>query len=174
MRPRTLAALLVALVGSVACEPLPNSGEGTSSSSTSSSSTTSSGSSATGRSAIDTSKLCNRLLGECQQSFTMAACVKLYGSLRVTASCLSAIDTASCADLLSTTSSVSTTCFPPCTGALATCNADGTITFCTDSGSTQVADCASSCAAEGWSSWSGECGTTYQGQVVARAQCWCR
>ncbi len=166
---RSLLAIVLLLP---ACEIPP--GE---SASSSSSSTSSSGATApAGRNLvpIDTTVLCPKLVDECAQPLTAPGCKKQYGSLRVTATCAAAIKTANCTDLGSTSSAVSASCFPPCTGTLATCNADGTITLCTDTGASQVADCTASCIAEGYSIWTGTCGTTYEGQTSAQAQCWCK
>lgn len=104
----------------------------------------------------------------------MQQCVKSFGILRVTPACIDGINRASCAELGAAQSTVLSTCFPPCTGTLATCNTDGTLTFCSLAGTTQVADCQASCIADGFSVWTGVCGTTYQGEVAERAQCWCK
>jgi hypothetical protein len=171
MRAAPLFFLAVVVV--VGCEPMPGTSDGSTSSSTSSSSSGGTPTSS-GLRTIDTQKLCSRLTTECGQAFTVAQCSKTYGPLRVTAQCNATIDKATCAELLSTTSSVSTTCFPPCSGTLATCNADGTLTFCTASGTTQTADCAASCVGDGFAAWTGTCGTTFEGQVSEKAQCWCK
>lgn len=97
----------------------------------------------------------------------------MFGSLRVTDACVSAMESATCAGLADTSSSVSRTCFPPCSGTLATCGSDGTLTFCTAEGSTRVADCSESCVVDGYTKWTGVCGTSKDGQTVDRAQCWC-
>ena len=167
-----MRSLLAILLLVPACEVAP--GDSTSSSSSSSSSsgaTTPAGSSLV---PIDTSVLCPKLVDTCRQPLTLPGCKKQYGSLRVTATCAAALKTATCEALGSASSSVSSTCFPRCTGTLAACNADGTITLCTDNGSSQVADCSASCIAEGYTLWTGTCGTSFETQTSERAQCWCR
>lgn len=151
----------------VMCEPYPGTGG-------SSSSGGGSGEGGTSLLSIDAQKLCTRLIGECKQAITNPECVKRFGVLRITPRCGALIDGASCADLGSTTSTVTATCFPPCSGQLARCNGDGTITLCTADGKQETVDCAASCISDGYASWTGECGTTYQGQAAAQAQCWCR
>jgi hypothetical protein len=154
-----------------ACEPFPTDGA---SSSTGSSGATGSSGTASGLRALDAPKLCARMIDECGQALSSPDCIATFGSLRVTAACIDAIASASCADLAATSSPVLSTCFPPCTGTLATCNADGTLTYCTLAGTSQVADCHAACLADGYTSWSGTCGTTFEGQTSERAQCWCK
>lgn len=163
-----LASLVCVALGFVACEPPPESGG---------SSSGSSGSRATGSSSslkpLNEDVLCARLVEECFQPLTKPDCRRSFGALRVTEACVNALTSATCAELSSTTSAVSTTCFPACSGALATCNADNTLTFCTPEGTTRVADCSESCVLDGYAKWTGVCGISHDGQTVARAQCWC-
>jgi hypothetical protein len=130
---------------------------------------------ASGLVAIDADTLCTRLINECGQQAVQQDCINTFFPLRVTTACKSAIPTASCADLTSTTSSLSTTCFPPCSTSTApVCNGDGTITLCNSAGSTQRKDCRDTCTAGGFTAWTGSCGKTYAGETAAQAQCWCR
>lgn len=146
---------------------------GTSSGGAPAGTTSSGGASASGRVALDAQALCKRLIEECGQALAMQECVRSFGVLRVTRACADAIAGASCAQLVDSSSPVLSTCFPPCSGTLATCNADGTLTYCTVAGTTQTADCQAACVADGYSSWTGTCGTSHDGQVADRAQCWC-
>lgn len=123
---------------------------------------------------IDAQGLCTRLIGECKQAITNPECVKRFGVIRITQACADLIASATCADLGSSTSRVTQSCFPPCNGAVARCNSDGTITLCTAEGNRQTVDCAASCISDGYASWTGQCGATYQGQAAAQAQCWCQ
>ncbi|MBN9161784.1 MAG: hypothetical protein J0I07_12530, partial [Myxococcales bacterium] len=75
--------------------------------------------------------------------------------------------------LLSSTSRVLDTCFPPCSGTLATCNGDGSLTVCTTAGTTNVLDCEQACKADRGRAYSGTCGLSYGVQVSDRPQCWC-
>lgn len=124
---------------------------------------------------IGADKLCQKLIGECALGFTNSTCLSQYLPLRVSATCASVIPMATCADLATTTSAVSQTCFPPCSaGTAPVCNADGTITLCTESNTVNIVDCRDTCTASGFNAWTGSCGTTFDGQIAARPQCWCR
>lgn len=130
---------------------------------------------ASGLRPIGADKLCQKLVGECALGFTQSTCLNQYFPLRVSASCASAIPTATCADLATTTSAVSQSCFPPCAaGTAPVCNADETITLCTASNTVNILDCRDSCTASGYTAWTGSCGMTFDGQVAASPQCWCR
>ena len=170
MEYQVVLVSVVVAWGLAACELPPGTESGTSSSS-------SSGSGATGSVSslkpINEDVLCARLIQECFEPLTTPACRRSFGSLRVTDDCLAALEAAPCSDLSSPSSAVSRTCFPPCSGALATCNSDGTLTFCSDDGLTRVADCNESCLNDGYTRWTGVCGTTKDGQTAPRAQCWC-
>ncbi|HVH41178.1 MAG TPA: hypothetical protein VM925_02510 [Labilithrix sp.] len=155
----------------VACEPIP--GSGTTSSSTSSSGSTSSGSSSVRR-PINSEKLCARLISECKQAVTMETCRRQFTAILVTSTCADALAAGSCSDLMSSTSPILDTCFPPCSGTLASCNGDGSITTCTTAGTTNVLDCEEACLAEGARGYSGTCGTSYGAAVSDRQQCWCK
>lgn len=124
---------------------------------------------------IGADAICDRLIKDCGQSILQANCIATYSPNRVSAACVNLIPTASCADLANSASTVSATCFPGCTlGTLPVCNTDGTITICTDAGTTQRNDCRESCTAIGFTAWTGSCGTEYSGEVAAKPQCWCR
>ncbi len=168
-------AIAVVITG---CEPYPGTGSTSSSSSSSGSGTSSSSSSSSGgtsgRRPINSEKLCTRLIGECKQSVTMEACKSQFTAVLVTGACADALATGSCADLTSSTSPLLETCFPPCSGTLASCNGDGSITICTTAGTTNVLDCEEACKADGARAYSGTCGTSYGAQVSERPQCWCQ
>ena len=134
---------------------------------------TSSSGSSTDRVQLDVERLCGRLVNEWGQGTTLADCRRQYVAVLVTSTCASALTSAACADLISSTSSVNTTCFPACSGALASCNGDGTITICTESGTTTILSCAEECQAEGTGTYKGTCGQTLKDQTADRPQCWC-
>ncbi|MBX3263815.1 MAG: hypothetical protein KF782_29345, partial [Labilithrix sp.] len=163
--------------GVTACEPYPGTGS-TSSTSTSSSSGASSGSTggagSAGRRPINSDKLCSRLITECGQAITMETCRRQFTAILVTGACADALAAASCTDLTTSSSPVLDTCFPPCSGALATCNGDGSITVCTTAGTTNVLDCEEACKADGARAYSGTCGTSDGAQISDTPQCWCR
>jgi hypothetical protein len=163
-----LAALIVA-----GCEPYPGTGSTSSSASSSSSGASESSGGASGRRPINAEKLCSRLVSECKQAVTTEDCRRQFIAILVTGTCADALSTASCADLTSSTSQAIQTCFPPCSGTLASCNGDGSITICTTAGTTNVLDCEDACKADG-RAYSGTCGTSYGAQVSDRAQCWCQ
>ncbi|MBX3227851.1 MAG: hypothetical protein KIT84_22845 [Labilithrix sp.] len=124
---------------------------------------------------LDADGLCKKLVGQCGIGLSQELCLNEYFPLRVTSACAAAIPSATCADLASTSSSISQTCFPPCSaGTAPACNGDGTITLCTASNTRQVRDCRDACTAEGFTAWTGSCGTTFDGQVAVTPQCWCR
>ena len=86
---------------------------GTSSSSSASSGGSSgasdaSSTSSTTRPRLDAQKLCTRLIDECGQALTMPECISTFGPLRVTEACIAGIDSATCADLNASSSSVLT------------------------------------------------------------------
>lgn len=165
-----LSALSAPLAGG--CVPVdPSATDGGASSSSSSSG----GSTSSGLVSIDVDALCQRLVGECRQPVLQQDCVSTFFPLRVSSACRNAIPAASCSDLTSTTSSLSTLCFPSCAkGTAPVCNGDGTITTCADTGNTHRKDCRDACTALGFTAWTGSCGTTYAGEVAAQPQCWCR
>lgn len=171
-----LGAAIASLAGG--CEPYPGTGSTSSSSSSSSGSGTSSSSSSSGgtpgRRPINSEKLCTRLIDECKQVVTMADCQLQFTALLVSGACADALSSASCAELTSSTSSVLETCFPRCSGTLASCNGDGSITICTSAGTTNVLDCEAACKADGNRAYSGTCGLSYGAQVSDRPQCWCK
>ena len=124
--------------------------------------------------ALDVQGFCARLANECGAGIDQATCVRTYLPVRVTNDCATLVTTATCADLLSSASTVSQTCFPTCTSSvLATCNGNGTITVCTENGVQNVDDCQATCTAQG-STWTGICASTYNGQAADRDQCWCQ
>jgi hypothetical protein len=168
---RGCAPVALACLGG--CEPYP----GTSGASASSSSSSSSGDAAavTAREPIAAAALCRRLVGECNDTtVTVDSCVRSFGAVLVTRACAEGLAAATCRDLTTTGSPVLERCFPRCSGALAACNGDGTITTCTAGGTTNVLDCQAACEIDGSRSYSGTCGTSYQGQSSDRPQCWCR
>ncbi len=156
-----------ALTAGTACLPVDDDageGDGTSSSG---------GGDGGGRQAIDSEKLCTRLVNDCKQPTTPSDCQKQYAAVLVTPACADALANGTCDDLTSSTSSVVATCFPPCSGALAECNGDGTINVCTADGTTTVLDCQGYCKAQG-GTYSGTCGQSFDAQVSESPQCWCQ
>lgn len=177
MLDRHVAALTALLLVS-GCEPYPGTGT-TTSSSGGSGATPPGGSGASsgdwgGRRPINSDKLCSRLTGECGQPVTMEVCKAQFTAILVTGACADALARGSCDELLSSTSPLLTTCFPPCSGTLAACNEDGSITICTASGTTNVLDCEEACKADGARAYSGTCGTSHGVQVSDRPRCWCQ
>ncbi len=171
------AAIGTALALLFGCVVDPTGGDADGGASSSSSSSSSSGAAAgsSGLVAIDADTLCNRLITECGQQAQQADCITTFFPLRVTSACKSAIPTASCDDLKSTSSSISTLCFPACTaGSAPVCNGDGTITTCTATGNTHRNDCRDTCTSLGFSAWTGSCGKSYNNETSAQPQCWCR
>jgi len=176
LRVAHVGAIAIVLTG---CEPYPGSGSTSSSSSSSSGSGTSSSSSSSSggtstRRPINSEKLCTRLIEECGQVVTMEDCKRQFVAILVTGACADALATGSCADLTSSTSPIISTCFPPCSGTLSTCNGDGSVTICTTSGTTNVLDCEEACKADGARAYSGTCGLSFGAQVSDRPQCWCQ
>ena len=175
MRLPTLVFLAVSLISG--CVDLGQGTSGSSSSSSGGTTTLPDGGTTTASTlrALDVIGFCARLTNECGSGIDQATCVRTYTPVRVTTGCATAVTTATCADLLSVSSTVSQTCFPTCTSStLATCNGNGTITVCTEIGVQNVDDCSATCTAQGYSAWTGICASTYNGQVSDRDQCWCQ
>lgn len=170
---RAASAVGFIAIAVVGCEPYPGTGSSSSSSSSSSGATLPPGSGTSSRRPINAEKLCSRLVTECGQPVTMEDCERQFTAILVTGTCADALSSASCAELTSSTSYVQDACFPPCTGTLATCNGDGSITICTTAGTTNVLDCEDACKADGARAYSGTCGLSYGAQVSDRPQCWC-
>lgn len=156
----------------VACIGLDTTGTGSGGGGTSGT-TTDGGTTTSSLRALDVQGFCARLVTDCGAPTDLQSCAATYAPVRVTEACASLVTTASCAELTSTTSSLSNTCFPRCTGTLATCNGNGTITVCQDTGTQNVLDCSAACRAN-FGEWTGICGTSYNGQVSDRPQCWCK
>lgn len=163
------AGIGTALAILVACDPVDGTG--------SDAGTTADGGTAatSGLVALNADGLCNRLINECGYQTQQVDCINTFHPLLVTAGCNSGIPGASCADLLSNTSAIATLCFPKCTtGTAPVCNGNGTLTSCTSTGNTHVNSCDVSCTADGYTAWTGSCGTSYAGETAPQAQCWCR
>jgi hypothetical protein len=106
---------------------------------------------------------------------TQADCLLTFTISRFPPSCIAGLGTASCADLLGTSPSLSS-CFPSCTTPGSThCNGDGSLTTCGSGGEQYVLDCAAACKNEG-STWTGVCGSSYQGipSKTGKDQCFCQ
>lgn len=158
-----------------ACDPAPDSGADGADGSSSSSSSSGVAATPNALRSIDYRTLCNRLINECAQPTTSAECNKAYQHLLVTGACNTQISTASCVDLTTPGSTALNVCFPRCTSStLSKCNGDGTLTQCTAAGTQVVADCTLSCLSDGYSSFTGTCGSTYKGEVAQQDQCWCQ
>lgn len=135
----------------------------------------------TKRVALDAQAFCDRYIGECGATeVTMDECVQTSTVLRVAPACRDAMNTTTCDELLADDSSAEKLCFPSCSAeGSQKCNGDGTITTCVASASsgalrTYVLDCAAVCTTSGFESWSGVCGTAYQGQAADEDKCWCK
>jgi len=126
--------------------------------------------------AVDADALCNKYVTDCHQAtITLDDCKKTYVAVRVSQSCADAIKNATCTDLTSATSSTLDTCFPTCTtSGSQTCNGDGTVTTCSSSTHTYVFDCASLCSSVLNGTYTGTCGTTFEGQTSEKPKCWCK
>src|SRR5262245_1218423 len=116
----------------VACEPLPGSDNTGASPGGASSGASGGGAGGVGvRRPINAEKLCSRLIDECKQPITRGECLRSFTAILVTGACADALATGSCTDLTTSSSPILDTCFPPCSGTLASCNGDGSITICT-------------------------------------------
>jgi hypothetical protein len=166
---QTLPLIGLACILFGGCEPFPGT---TNSTGTSGGGTSDAGS--VKRQPINAEKICTRLVDECGQSGPKSDCESELLAVLVTAACETALEAASCADLASSSSATTESCFPPCSGTLSSCNGDGTITVCTAAGTTNVLDCEESCRANGNLAFAGTCGTSYDGQVVDSPQCFCK
>lgn len=157
----------------IACDPISDA----SSDGGAEASTGVTGSAASALVPIGADALCKHLINDCQQVFdSQSACLANYLPLRVSSACASSVATAACTDLADPSSAISQTCFPTCdaTTTPATCHADGTITICTTAATLHVNDCKQSCVSDGYTSWTGSCGTTFDGQTADTSQCWCQ
>jgi hypothetical protein len=135
---------------------------------------------------IDAQAFCTKDITTCGDttSGTIDQCVANVSLVRVSTTCASLIDNATCDDLLTETSTFEMTCFPQCAALGDTCNVDGkTITVCEaetpdggvgESGSRSlVLDCAAACTQQNLT-YSGTCGTSFDGQTSDNPQCWCQ
>ena len=102
-----------------------------------------------------------------------ANCSGSFAAIVTSSTCKSDLLGMSCADMASTTFPPWwDSCFPPCTGTSRTCNPDSTITGC--SGGYELTDsCGGVCAANGLT-YTGTCGTSYNGSTSVEPQCWCK
>jgi hypothetical protein len=169
--PRAVIVVVATLL--VACDPLPGAdGDGGTDGGVAEGSTSASSS---GLQPIDGQKLCGRLVSECGQPTTVTECTASYAGVRVTPTCIAQINGATCADLTAPSSNVLSLCFPSCSAAaIPTCNADGTLSVCSAVSRVRVTDCQASCVADGYSGWTGTCGTSYNGQTSEQPKCWCK
>ncbi|MDF2695976.1 MAG: hypothetical protein K0S65_4359 [Labilithrix sp.] len=126
------------------------------------------------RVAIDVGSFCGKVVNTCGNSaITVSDCIKSFAAVRVTADCAAALEGASCTEF-SPGSDVQTSCFPACdTPGGQSCNGDGTLSTCGEASTLVVLDCKAACSAEG-KSWTGECGTSGNGQTSSTEKCWCK
>jgi hypothetical protein len=131
-------------------------------------------SASTRRVALDARSFCNKVVNSCgNSSLTLDGCQKAFAAVRVTPDCADALEGASCSDF-SPDSNVQTSCFPGCsTPGADSCNDDGTLSTCGESSALVVLDCETSCSLSG-KKWTGECGTSGNGQTSNKDQCWCK
>jgi hypothetical protein len=133
--------------------------------------------------ALDAQAFCNKDVTTCGDTSTgtVDECQANAALLRVTQSCAALINGATCDDLLNPTSSFANTCFPPCKTPGNTCDVDGkTITDCegdsSDGGTSTsrsiIIDCAAGCQSQSLT-YTGTCGTSFDGQTSDTPQCWC-
>jgi hypothetical protein len=103
----------------------------------------------------------------------IAMCQADFSAVVVSPSCQDMLANVSCADLSAATPPAWwTSCFAPCSASSQpTCNGDGTVTTCSE-GSTLVLECTGVCSALSLT-YTGTCGTSYNGQTSATAKCWC-
>ena len=135
----------------------------------------------TARVALDGEALCDRYVNTCGGAeVPYNECVDTYTLLRVAPACVDAMNALTCEELLSDSeSSADAVCSPPCsTEGSQSCNGDGTISMCVRSKSsgdlrTLTVDCSALCAANTLT-FSGICGTTYEGVTDEKQKCWCK
>lgn len=121
---------------------------------------------------IDYEKFCKLFVTDCKLSGTLTVpeCVSSYRASRFTVACVDEVAAMSgCADF---DEPFLTACFPSCSVLGATCNGDGTVTQCRENKREYTIDCQGSCAARA-QTWTGECGTAYEGQSAEEPKCWC-
>ena len=125
--------------------------------------------------ALDANAFCNKAVTTCGDTSTKVSdCVATFAAVRVTPDCADALETASCSDLATTTSSVDDVCFPSCSQpGSQSCNGDGTLSVCGSSSKALVYDCAATCTAVK-KTWTGVCGTSNEGQTSPKPKCWCK
>lgn len=134
--------------------------------------------------ALDAQSFCNKDVTTCGDTSigTLDECTANIALLRFTQACANLVSSATCDDLLNPSSSFTSTCFPSCKTPGYSCDVDGkTISDCEgdtadgggSSGSRNVfIDCAAGCQAQGLT-YTGQCGTSYNGQSADHDQCWC-
>ncbi len=120
---------------------------------------------------VDAKSLCD-LVTQCGASTSLDDCEASIGALLVSDSCQSGLDKATCSDL-DDNAALEETCFPKCTSPGTThCNGSYA-TQCNDSGRTYNVDCAAACTASSMT-YTGTCGSSYQGLTSDKDQCWCK
>lgn len=115
-------------------------------------------------------------LAECDPAQTEADWLDLCAVAELTQDCLQAIASAPCAEHAALMPSYQAGCFPPCNAAEspATCGPNDTLTRCVEDLGTVVYRCGPVCEING-ASYTGTCGTEYQGQTSDTGEdvCWC-
>jgi hypothetical protein len=129
----------------------------------------------TARVALDANAFCNKAVTSCGTGKAkLSECLAAFAAVRVSPECADALLNASCSDLASTTSSVDSICFPPCSTPGTTCNGDGTLSICGNASKTLVYDCKTSCSTVSGNTWTGICGKSAEGKTSEQDKCWCK
>ncbi len=126
----------------------------------------------------DVSSLCQRLVycGKKDSTgavYTQATCEANFKGWIMPGGCLSAFQSATCADVTASpaAASLKSACFPPC--AATTCSADQSeVTICTTSGG-ETFSCTDICARNS-QTYIGICGTSANGKTSPTPVCWCQ
>lgn len=130
------------------------------------------GSNGSGAGAQFAAQACTKFAG-CNVS--VANCNAVFAAIVLSQSCESTLLNASCADLgASPVPAALAACFPACSGMTSKCNPDETITVC--SGTNQYEYTCSGICASTSTTFTGTCGTSYNGQASSNGQpkCWCQ
>jgi len=123
-------------------------------------------------------RFCNRLiacgaLDKNGNPYNSATCEEVYGTLLLPSGCPSAVESATCNDINNPNSQPYFVCFPVC--SVTKCGVDGESLDLCRSGFLYTYDCNAECALSG-KSYTGFCGTSYQGQMTSTGEpdCWCQ
>jgi hypothetical protein len=137
---------------------------------------TAEGPTSTGRVALDVKAFCARAVTTCGDgSVPESDCEAMFGAVRVSKACETALLNASCADLSNGTGAVDE-CFPSCSSpGASSCNNDGTLSVCGQASKALVYDCATMCTQVG-KTGTGNCGQAAdtQGGSSQQDRCLCK